>query len=111
MNKFMKILISITSMVVLVISLNLFGKDNNQSYIPPNGFIPNEETAARVAEAILIPIYGKERIQKQKPLKAKLNSNEVWEITGTLNKSMIGGTVYAEIRKSDCKVIYVTHYK
>ena len=42
------------------------------SYVPPNGFVPDAATAARIAEAVWIPIYGAAQIARQKPFKATL---------------------------------------
>lgn len=72
-------------------------------------YVPNEETAIKVAEAILYPIYG-EKIYKQKPFVVVLN-NDVWIIKGSLPKGMLGGVAYIEIQKSDCKILKVTHGK
>ena len=34
---------------------------------PENGYVPDEATAIAIAVAVWNPIYGKEKIQKQKP--------------------------------------------
>ncbi|MBP1150333.1 MULTISPECIES: YbbC/YhhH family protein [Methylocaldum] len=80
------------------------------SYVPDEGFIPDEMTAVVVAEAILKPIYGVENIDRQKPLKAVLN-NTVWVIKGTLPEGLMGGVAMIEISKRDAKVIRVSHGK
>lgn len=72
-------------------------------------FVPNEETAIKVAEAIWYPIYG-ESIYQKKPFKAELK-NEVWIIKGSLPSGMKGGVPYIEIQKKDCKILKVTHGK
>lgn len=72
-------------------------------------YVPNEETAVKVAEAILYPIYG-EDIYRQRPFIATLE-NEIWVIEGSLPKGMKGGVAYIEIQKKDCKVLKVTHGK
>jgi hypothetical protein len=74
-----------------------------------NGFVPNEETAIKVAEAIWLPIYGK-KIYDCQPFVAKLRDDQVWIVQGTL-KTELGGVPYAEIQKSDCKVLKITHTK
>jgi hypothetical protein len=35
---------------------------SRQSYKPKNGFVPNQETAIRIAGAVWIPIYGAEGV-------------------------------------------------
>jgi hypothetical protein len=79
------------------------------SYLPQNGFVPDEATAVAIAEAVWIPIYGKKTIQREKPIKAVLKGN-VWVVTGTFNYvGANGGVALAEISKSDAKIIRVTH--
>jgi len=60
------------------------------SYEPDEGFVPDQTTAAILAEAILKPIYGDENIDRQKPFKVILK-NKVWVITGTLPEGLMGG--------------------
>lgn len=73
-------------------------------------YVPNEETAIKIAEAIWLPIYGKS-IYEKKPFKAILINNEIWKVQGTYNFEKLGGVPYIEIRKKDCKIIKVTHGK
>lgn len=72
------------------------------------GYIPNEQTAIKVALAVWEPIYGKEKIEKQAPYKAKLK-DEVWYVFGTLPRFMLGGTVEAEISKITGEIIRISH--
>jgi hypothetical protein len=65
------------------------------SYIPNNGFVSDEKTAVAITEAILIPIYGKELIDSERPLKAKMRSG-IWIIQGSLPEGYDGGV--AEVR-------------
>ncbi len=45
------------------------------------GFVPDEITATRVAEAILIPIYGQSQVESERPFTAKLTGN-IWKVIG-----------------------------
>jgi hypothetical protein len=74
-----------------------------------NDFVPNEETAKKIAEAVWLPIYGN-KIYDEKPYKTYLKDN-IWVVTGFLPQGYIGGTAYIEIRKSDGKILKVTHGK
>lgn len=60
----------------------------------PN-YVPNSETAVAIAEAVLIPVYGKKKVESERPYKAKLNG-DVWTVTGTLycpdGKAFLGKT-------------------
>jgi hypothetical protein len=54
-----------------------------QGVKPANGFVPDAATATRIAEAVLIPIFGKD-VTADRPFSAKLNDG-VWTVTGTLH--------------------------
>ena len=100
--------------VVVIAFLSLFAETTSQeskhTVKPKNGFVPTRGTAVRIAEAVLIPIYGERNIQKQKPLNASLKGN-VWRVTGTLPKNMLGGVALIEISKGDGRILRVTHGK
>jgi hypothetical protein len=81
-------------------------------YIPPDGFVPNEETAIKIAEAIWFPIYGKSALRK-KPYEVNLIDGKIWVVEGTL-KSILptaGGTPYIEIDKYTGAILRVIHTK
>jgi hypothetical protein len=90
-----------------------------QSYVPKDGFVPDSATAVKIAEAVLIPVYGKDKIESERPLKATLE-NGVWTIDGTLycpdgkggvTKECNGGTVEVKLSKADGRVMKMIHYK
>ena len=90
-----------------------------QSYTPKDGFVPDSTTAVKVAEAVLIPVYGKEKIESERPFKATLE-NGVWTVEGTLHCSdakggvtthCFGGTAQVKLSKADGRVLKMTHYK
>ncbi|WP_081026139.1 YbbC/YhhH family protein [Ralstonia solanacearum] len=85
-------------------------KINGSSHLPENGVIPDEQTAKKVAEAILIPIYGQEAIEKQKPFRVVL-LGDIWVITGYFPPDKLGGVFRIEIAKQDGRVIQVMHEK
>ena len=85
-------------------------KEVPHSYVPKQGFVPDELTAVRVAEAIATPIYGKKQLDRQAPLTATL-SGDIWTVQGTIAPEMLGGVVLVQIAKSDGRVIRVTHDK
>jgi NTF2 fold immunity protein len=80
------------------------------SFVPKEGFISTEATAIRIAEAVWEPIYGKEAISHQQPLKAQL-ANGVWTVVGTLPEGVKGGVALIEIRKQDGCILRVSHGK
>jgi hypothetical protein len=83
---------------------------NEHSYIPDAGFVPDEITAIRIAEAVLIPIYGEASISAEKPFKATLNDG-VWTVTGSLPRNKLGGVAIAQISKKDGRIERVSHGK
>ncbi len=93
---------------------------NAQSYTPKDGFVPDSTTAVKVAEAVLIPVYGKEKIESERPFKATLE-NGVWTVDGTLHCSdgkggvtttlCDGGTAEVKLSKADGRVLKMIHYK
>ena len=80
------------------------------SYVPPRGFVPDERTAIAVAEAILIPIYGAEKIRSERPFRAILR-DKTWVVSGSLPRGWVGGVTIIEISKDDCHILRVSHGK
>lgn len=78
------------------------------NYIPPQGYVPDAETAITIAVAVWIPIYGEAQIAQEKPYTAVL-LNGIWTVQGSLPKEMLGGVAIAEISKIDGRVIRVSH--
>jgi len=90
------------------------------SYKPPSGFVPDSKTAVAIAEAVLIPVYGKEHIESERPFGATLRQ-DVWTIAGTLycpdgkggvkTEDCAGGVAVVKISKNDGRVLYMLHGK
>jgi len=80
--------------------------------------VPDEKTARKVAEAILLPIYGNQ-IYQDTPFVAKLKGDSVWVVSGGYKDKekndkpifRVGGFEVIVIRKSDCKILRVIHTK
>lgn len=90
-----------------------------QSYAPKDGFVPDSTTAVTIAEAVLIPVYGKEKIEAERPFKAVLE-NGVWTVNGTLHcpdgkggvtTRCVGGTAEVKLSKADGRIIRMIHYR
>lgn len=104
-NFFLAIAIFCTFLPYLVAA-----RETQHSHMPKDGYVPNASTAISIAEAVLVPIYGKEQIEKQKPLNATL-SEGVWMVSGTLPEGMMGGVAEIEISRQSGKILRVTHGK
>jgi NTF2 fold immunity protein len=77
---------------------------------PNTGFIPDQATATRVAEAILTPIYGQEQVESERPFSAQLNGN-TWKVEGHLAPGVDGGVAEVWIDKRDGRILRVSHGK
>jgi len=95
--------------MILVASFCLPSVTAERRNAKQNVYVPNGQTAIKIAEAIWLPIFG-ESIYKEKPFKAILIKDRIWYVHGTLHTA-IGGTVNIEIQKSDCKILSVSHGK
>jgi hypothetical protein len=85
-------------------------KMSAQSFRPKDGFVPNEKTAVRIAEAVLGAIYGEQQIASEQPFSAKLKG-DVWAVTGSLPEGMAGGVAEVRISKRTGEILGVTHGK
>jgi hypothetical protein len=83
-------------------------QEPSHSYMPREGFVPDAVTAARIAEAVLIPIYGARQIASQQPLSATLRG-DAWHVTSQLPAGSVGGVASVEIAKSDARILRVSH--
>jgi hypothetical protein len=70
--------------------------------------IPDEKTAITIAETVLIPIYGKEQIDSEKPFHAQL-SGDIWTVEGSLPEGWVGGVASVKLSKKDARVIKIEH--
>jgi NTF2 fold immunity protein len=86
---------------------------------PKQDYVPDAETALKIAEAVLIPVYGKSQIESERPFKAKLKDG-IWTVTGTLHcldenghatTACVGGTAVVRLSKADAHIILLAHYK
>lgn len=80
---------------------------------PKDGFVPDAKTAEKIAEAVLIPVYGEEQIGRERPFKA-VRHGDVWTVKGTLNcgaPKCVGGAAVVEISKTSGAIISMVHYK
>lgn len=87
------------------------------SYKPQVGYVPDAETAIKVAVAVWEPIYGAQAIADQKPYRAHL-TNGIWIVEGSLPESspeqgiyVMGGVAIAEIAKANGRIFRVDHEK
>jgi len=103
---------------LLVCVTLFFAVAEAQSPPPKEGFVPDSTTAVKIAEAVLIPVYGRDKIEGERPFKAVLE-NDVWTVTGTLHcpgdngdsTRCVGGTAEVKLLKTDGWILRMMHYK
>ena len=106
---------------VLCCALTITASAISQSAKPHS--VPDEATAVAIAEAALIPVYGRKQIESERPFTASLK-DDVWTVAGTLycsdgrpqtynNRppSCFGGVAVVKISKLDGHIVSMTHYK
>jgi len=106
---------------VINFSLLLVALAFGQGYRPPkDGYVPDSYTAVKIAEAVLVPVFGKKLIESEEPFTAELKDN-VWTVSGTLycpdGKRAVttghckGGAAVVQVSKVDARVISMIHGK
>ena len=101
------------SSAILICAI-LFVSGLGQGYKPESGYVPDTITATKIAEAVLIPVYGEKKIESERPLTAKLKDG-VWIVTGTLRcpdgNVCDGGVADVRISKDDARILDMSHGK
>jgi hypothetical protein len=96
--------------IALIFSFLLITSES-LAHLPENGCVPDEKTAIKIAEAVLIPIYGEKLIKSEEPFVVRMEKG-IWIIEGkSLPKFSVGGVVHIEISKKDGRILHVIHGK
>lgn len=107
----MKKIATICVCFAIAVAVATADDEAKHTYKPAQGYVRDAETAIAIAVAVWNPIYGKDKIEKEKPYTAIL-SNGVWTVEGTLPLEMrVGGVAIAEISKDDGRILRVSHGK
>lgn len=108
-NKAILSALAVTFVLISCVIISHAGESTKViNYKPAQGYVPDAETAIKVAVAIWTPIYGKEQIEKEKPYKAILK-DDVWYVSGSLPEGWLGGVAEAEIAKDSGCILKVYH--
>jgi hypothetical protein len=87
-----------------------------QSYAPKEGFVPDGRIAAKIAEAVLIPAYGKEEVESGFAYQAIEEKKGVWTVGWSLGcpeakaETCLGGKAEVKIRQADGRILKVIHH-
>jgi hypothetical protein len=76
--------------------------------LPKEGFVPDKETAIKIAEVVLFRLYTEPEIIWQRPYRVKLE-NDVWFISGTMPHDMMGSVFKIAISKQTGAVLHLEH--
>ncbi len=87
---------------------NAQGYGSQKGFVPANGFVPDADTAIRIAEAVLVPIYTKAKINSEKPFTGQLR-DDVWIVRGHMPAHVLGGVVEAHVSKTTGTILFVLH--
>jgi hypothetical protein len=87
-----------------------------RGFVPRPGFVPDAATALKIAEAVLIPVYGESVIRSERPFKAVLKG-DVWTIAGSVPCEgppaavCPGGAAEVRVSKKSARILFMTHYQ
>lgn len=100
-----------TVSILLVVSLLHVTQSIDETitgYHPKAGMIPNAKVASSIAEAYLRSAYPRSDISGELPLIATMKDG-IWIVRGQLPEGTLGGVGEIHMRKSDGKVLHLTH--
>lgn len=107
------------TLIILVAAFSL-NRQANTSYSeepqkktvkPMAGYEPDEETAIKIAIAVWSPIYGKDKVEAERPYKPILKDG-VWYEDGSRPKGWgKSGVAEVEINKDDGRIIRISRRK
>lgn len=110
----MKIHVYWASAIVLILCCSLSRSVGQAKGLPAikDGIVPDAKTALKIAEAVLVPIYGEDQVASERPFRAELVDG-LWVITGTIHGGpfVTGGVAHVKISKSDGRIEELWHSK
>jgi hypothetical protein len=96
-------------LLMILLAVGLVSAAESPSYVRKGGFVPDEKTAVRIAEAVLDPIYGEQQVAQEKPFSAALDG-DTWTVQGHLPQgSNRGGVAVVELSRHDGRILRVAH--
>ena len=88
----------------------LFAQPRMPQSWPDQGPVPSEAAAIRIAIKLWSPIYGADHIAREKPYHTTLKHG-IWTVSGSIPARAVGGAAVLKIRKSDGKILLLSHYR
>jgi hypothetical protein len=88
--------------VMLLLMMIVFAK-NSAKGASPTDYVPDQKTAERIAEAMLVGQFGQERVNAQLPLHAESMGKDQWLVQGSLKdkegRTQVGGNFGVWVNK------------
>lgn len=76
--------------------------------LPKEGLVPDKETAIKIAEVVLLRLYGEEDIVSQRPYQVR-EEREIWWICGTQKDKELGSVFGVAISRQTAAILYLEH--
>src|SRR5262245_34289072 len=73
---------------------------------PANGSVPDETTALRIPEAVVVALLGEREVAGQHPFTASL-IGDFWYVNGTVPKDAFGEPLHVQLSKQDGRIVEV----
>lgn len=69
-----------------------------------SGLVPNARTAAMIADAVMIGLYG-DKVREARPYEVVLQPDSTWHVTGSIHGRRMGSMPHVFISARDGRVI------
>jgi hypothetical protein len=110
-----KVLTALLMFALLIGGVTAMAQRGQHGFVPKVGFVPDATTAQKIAEAVLVPVYGDKVVATERPFRATLK-NEIWIVVGSVpceaappGASCPGGAAEVRIRRKDGTVTFMSH--
>jgi len=97
--------------LIILVAVSATAQATAKSQLPRD-YVPNQEVAIRIAEAVLVGQFGQERVNAQLPLQVRSTSKDLWLVEGTIRNGLeIGGNFGVWVNKHSGCVKVIEHAK
>ncbi len=103
-------------LLMIVCNADKLSPQEPRGVLPKSGFVPDAATALKIADAVLIPVYGEAVVHSERPFKAVLK-RDAWIVTGSVpcdghrGAACPGGAAEVRISKKSAQILFMTHYQ
>lgn len=100
----------ITSALILILFPNIImAEEKTNINYEIRAIVPDEETAIKIAEAVITARFGEATLSRYRPYKARLE-NDIWFVGGTSSDGATrgGGFPLVDISKIDGRIVQIS---